>query len=380
MKILVGLSGGVDSAVAAYLLKEQGHEVECAFMRNWDSLTNNDILGNPTLDEAICTQEQDYNDALEVAKKLGLPLHRIDFITEYWDDVFQTFLKEYARGRTPNPDILCNKFIKFDAFFKFAHERNFDFVATGHYARVKHHADHSELLKAVDANKDQSYFLCQINQKALQKTLFPLGELEKPQVRAIALKLDLNVAKKKDSTGICFIGERKFREFLRNYLPAKSGQIIDIETGKIIGSHIGVLYYTLGQRKGLDISAFEGPWFVVGKDVKRNKLFVARNEDNPWLKSTACVVKDLNWFNPLSAKAFSCKAKFRYRQKDQDVSIECLDDGTIKVLYPQGISAITPGQEAVFYLDHVCLGGGVIDEIYTNNVSLTQSIAGVKHA
>ena len=380
MKILVGLSGGVDSAVAAYLLKEQGHEVECAFMRNWDSLTNNDILGNPTLDEAICTQEQDYNDALEVAKKLGLPLHRIDFITEYWDDVFQTFLKEYARGRTPNPDILCNKYIKFDAFFKFAQESGFEYVATGHYARVKHHSNHSEMWKAVDNNKDQSYFLCQVNQKALQKTFFPLGELEKPEVRAIALKLDLNVAKKKDSTGICFIGERKFREFLRNYLPAKSGQIIDIESGKVIGSHIGVLYYTLGQRKGLDISAFEGPWFVVGKDVQTNKLYVARNEDNPWLKSTSCVVKDLNWFNPLPADSFACKAKFRYRQKDQDVQIECREDGSICVHYPQGISAVTPGQEAVFYLDQVCLGGGVIDEIYTNGQSLSSAIAGVVHA
>ena len=380
MKILVGLSGGVDSAVAAYLLKEQGHEVECAFMRNWDSLTNNDILGNPTLDEAICTQEQDYNDAVEVAKKLDLPLHRIDFINEYWDDVFQTFLKEYARGRTPNPDILCNKYIKFDAFFKFAQERGFDYVATGHYARVKHHSDHSEMLKAVDANKDQSYFLCQVNQDALQRTFFPLGELEKPEVRAIALKLELNVAKKKDSTGICFIGERKFREFLRNYLPAKSGQIIDIESGKIIGSHIGVLYYTLGQRKGLDISAFEGPWFVVGKDVQTNKLYVARNEDNPWLKSTSCVVKDLNWFNPLPEKSFACKAKFRYRQKDQDVQLECLEDGTVLVHYPQGISAVTPGQEAVFYLDHICLGGGVIDEIYTDGRALSDAIAGVTHA
>ena len=380
MKILVGLSGGVDSAVAAYLLKEQGHEVECAFMRNWDSLTNNDILGNPTLDEAICTQEQDYNDAVEVAKKLGLPLHRIDFISEYWDDVFQTFLKEYQRGRTPNPDILCNKYIKFDAFFKFALERGFEFVATGHYARVKHYSDHSELLKAVDANKDQSYFLCQINQQALQKTCFPLGELEKPEVRAIALKLDLNVAKKKDSTGICFIGERKFRAFLRNYLPAKSGQIVDIESGKVIGSHMGVLYYTLGQRKGLDVHAFEGPWFVVGKDVQTNKLYVARNEDNPWLKSTACLIKDLNWFNPLPEKKFACKAKFRYRQKDQDVQIECHEDGTALVHYPQGISAVTPGQEAVFYLDQVCLGGGVIDEIYTKERSLNEAIAGVDHA
>lgn len=381
MKILVGLSGGVDSAVAAYLLKEQGYQVECAFMRNWDSLTNNDILGNPTLDEAICTQEQDYNDAVEVAKRLDLPLHRIDFIQEYWDDVFTTFLKEYASGRTPNPDILCNKYIKFDAFFKFADEHGFDKVATGHYARVVHYDDHSEMIKAKDSSKDQSYFLCQISQDALRRTLFPLGEIEKKEVREIALKLDLNVAKKKDSTGICFIGERNFRQFLRNYLPAKSGKIVDIDTKQVLGDHIGVLYYTLGQRKGLDISAHEGPWFVVGKDVYTNELFVANGEDHPWLKSDACRVNQLNWFNPIDlSKPLVCYAKFRYRQKDQDVVIQMINDQELWVSYPQGIPAVTPGQEAVFYLNDVCLGGGVIDEIYRDNKSLSSILAEVKNA
>jgi tRNA-uridine 2-sulfurtransferase len=381
MKILVGLSGGVDSAVAAYLLKQQGYHVECAFMRNWDSLTNNDILGNPTLDEAICTQEQDYNDAVEVARLLDLPLHRVDFIQEYWDDVFLTFLKEYKNGRTPNPDILCNKYIKFNAFFKFADEHGFDKVATGHYARVVHHDTYSEMVKAKDNSKDQSYFLCQISQDALKRTLFPLGEVEKKEVREIALKLNLNVAKKKDSTGICFIGERNFRQFLSNYLPAKKGKIIDIDSKLVLGEHLGVLYYTLGQRKGLDISAHVGPWFVVGKDVYKNELFVAKGEDHPWLKSDACTVNELNWFNPIDLSSpLQCSAKFRYRQKDQAVTIQLNDKNELLVKYPQGIAAVTPGQEAVFYLNEVCLGGGVIDEIYRENISLTSRLTEVKHA
>lgn len=374
MRILVGLSGGVDSAVAAYLLKEQGHTVVCAFMRNWDSMTNNDILGNPTLNDAVCSQEQDYADALAVATKLGLPLQRIDFIQEYWDDVFQVFLDEYAQGRTPNPDILCNKHIKFDAFFKYAIQQGFDYVATGHYAQVIHHENFSELLKAKDQSKDQSYFLCQISQESLRHTLFPLGQLEKHEVRAIAEKLDLVVAHKKDSTGICFIGERNFRQFLTNYLPAKAGNIIDLETHNVLGQHTGVLYYTLGQRKGLDINAHKGPWFVVGKDIHLNTLYVVKGEDNPWLINHSCTVNHLNLFNPLDlSKPLKCTAKFRYRQPDQDVSIS-LDTQGIHVSFPQGIKAIVPGQEAVFYLDDLCLGGGIIETVYQQGEELTQRI------
>lgn len=380
MKILVGLSGGVDSAVTAYLLKEQGHFVECAFMRNWDSLTNNDILGNPTLDEAICSQEQDYNDALEVANKLGLKLHRIDFIQEYWDDVFSTFLKEYEKGRTPNPDILCNKYIKFDAFFDFAYKHGFDAVATGHYARVVHHDAYSLLLKGKDNAKDQSYFLCQIAQSALHRTYFPLGDIEKPEVRRIALELGLNVAKKKDSTGICFIGERNFRQFLSNYLPAKNGKIINLETREVLGEHHGVLYYTLGQRKGLDINAHEGPWFVAGKDIYKNELYVVAGEDNPWLKSDACTVSSLNWFNPIDlSQPLACSAKFRYRQKDQSVTISLLPDGLLKVDYLQGIASVTPGQEAVFYQGDVCLGGGVIETLFQKDRPLDELIQQALH-
>lgn len=375
MKILLGLSGGVDSAVAAYLLKAQGHEVECAFMRNWDSLTNNDILGNPTLDAAICTQEEDYNDALNVANSLGLILHRVDFIKEYWDEVFTIFLDEYKKGRTPNPDILCNKHIKFDHFFDYAMTHGFDFVATGHYARVVHKADHSLMLKGLDLNKDQSYFLAQISQKALSKTLFPLGDLDKPEVRLIANELKLSVAKKKDSTGICFIGERDFKAFLANYLPAKNGPIIELETKKILGEHLGVLYYTLGQRKGLDISAHEGPWFVAGKDIQSNELYVVKGEDNPWLTSDSAIVKDLNWFNPIDlSDGLECSAKFRYRQKDQKVRIKSIGKDTLLVEYKHPISSVTPGQEAVFYLGDECLGGGVIDDVFVDQLGLQERL------
>ena len=375
MKILLGLSGGVDSAVAAYLLKAQGHEVECAFMRNWDSLTNNDILGNPTLDAAICTQEEDYNDALNVANSLGLILHRVDFIKEYWDEVFTIFLDEYKKGRTPNPDILCNKHIKFDHFFDYAMTHGFDFVATGHYARVVHKADHSLMLKGLDLNKDQSYFLAQISQKALSKTLFPLGDLDKPEVRLIANELKLSVAKKKDSTGICFIGERDFKAFLANYLPAKNGPIIELETKKILGEHLGVLYYTLGQRKGLDISAHEGPWFVAGKDIQSNELYVVKGEDNPWLTSDSAIVKDLNWFNPIDLNdGLECSAKFRYRQKDQKVRIKSIGKDTLLVEYKHPISSVTPGQEAVFYLGDECLGGGVIDDVFVDQLGLQERL------
>lgn len=375
MRILLGLSGGVDSAVAAYLLKQQGHEVVCAFMRNWDSLTNNDILGNPTLDDAVCTQEKDYADALAVATQLGLPLERIDFIQEYWEDVFQVFLKEYELGRTPNPDILCNKHIKFDAFYQYMEKNGFDALATGHYARVRHTKEGSYLLKAIDASKDQSYFLCQISQTALSKTLFPLGELPKSKVREIADELNIAVAHKKDSTGICFIGERNFRLFLSNYLPAKSGKIIDLETKRHLADHHGVLYYTLGQRKGLDISAHKGPWFVVDKDIHTNELYVVKGEDNPWLIYTSCTVNQLNWFNPIDLnQELAVNAKFRYRQADQAVRIQKINNDEIIVRFPQGIKAVVPGQEAVFYLEDVCLGGGIIDQIYQNDMNAHQRV------
>lgn len=253
-RVVLGLSGGVDSAVAAYLLKKQGYEVICVFMRNWDSSLNNDILGNPTNDDDVCPQEKDYQDAQAVATHLGLEIRRVDFIKEYWDQVFTYFLEEYAKGRTPNPDILCNKHIKFKAFLDYAKSIDADYIATGHYARVVHtEGEESVMLRGVDNNKDQTYFLCQLNQNQLNNSLFPIGELTKPEVRRIAEELDLPVAHKKDSTGICFIGERDFREFLKNYIPAKSGKMVDIVSKKVIGDHQGIMYYTIGQRKGLGI-------------------------------------------------------------------------------------------------------------------------------
>lgn len=344
-------------------------------MRNWDSVTNNDILGNPTLDQAVCTQEADFADALAVATKLGLPLHRVDFITEYWDEVFTTFLRDYEKGRTPNPDILCNKHIKFKHFFDYADRHGFDWVATGHYARVIHHHDHSELLKADDTNKDQTYFLAQVPPQALRRTLFPLGDIPKPQVRQIAAQLGLSVATKKDSTGICFIGERDFQAFLANYLPAKDGPIVDLETLKPLGTHHGILYYTLGQRKGLDINAFQGPWFVAGKDLQTNTLYVVKGENNPWLYGDSAIVTDLNWFNPIdyhTPKAVG--AKFRYRQPDQAVTLQDLDDHRVLVRFDRPISAVTPGQEAVFYDGKICLGGGTLDDVLVDGISLQERI------
>ena len=247
-KVLVGLSGGVDSAIAAYLLKKEGYDVTCAFMRNWDSMANDDFEGNPTINDAVCPQEADYKDAQDVANKLGLPLLRIDFIKEYWDEVFKTFLEEYKRGRTPNPDILCNRYIKFDSFMKFAKEQGFDTVATGHYSKLGVENGVHVLQKADDRNKDQSYFLTEIRREVLDHVLFPLGTIDKPTVRKLAEELELSIAKKKDSTGICFIGERNFRQFLSNYLPMKPGKIIDINTKKVVGQHQGVLYYTVKEK------------------------------------------------------------------------------------------------------------------------------------
>ncbi len=372
-KVLVGLSGGVDSAVAAYLLKEQGYDVTCAFMRNWDSLTNDDILGNPDLDNPVCSQEQDYSDAKSVADKLGLKLLRVDFIKEYWDEVFQRFLGDYKRGRTPNPDILCNQYIKFDSFMKFAHEHGFQTVATGHYAKtaVNEKGD-IVLMKADDRNKDQSYFLAQIKRSVLPDIMFPLGEIDKPQVRRIAEELSLSIAEKKDSTGICFIGERDFRQFLSNYLPMKSGPIINIADGRKAGIHKGVLYYTIGQRKGLDIGG-TGPYYVIGKNVETNDLYVTDQSHQDWLYSDSCIVTGFNHLQDFSTPV-SCHAKFRYRQEDNEVLIDQIDENTLKVSYSQPIRSVTPGQEAVFYLNDSVLGGGTIDQVFRNGEDLMRKI------
>lgn len=376
-KVLLGLSGGVDSAVAAVLLKEQGYDVTCAFMRNWDAFANNDILGNPTIQDDVCPQEQDYMDAKAVADQLGLPLLRVDFVKEYWDNVFTYFLDEYRKGRTPNPDILCNKYIKFDAFMTYAKQLGFDTLATGHYAQVEHGEHTSRLLRGADNNKDQTYFLCQVPQESLRHSLFPIGHMQKQEVREIAERLSLqSVAEKKDSTGICFIGERNFREFLKNYLPSQDGDIVDIETLQVVGRHGGVLYYTIGQRKGLGIGGNRGPWFVVGKDVQTNVLYVTNGSESDWLLSDSCIVSGVNWFSGVRpTKDMVCSAKFRYRQPDHDVIIRFIDDMTVFVRYPQLASAVTAGQEAVFYLKEECLGGGVIEDVFKDGIGLLHRIS-----
>ena len=360
-KVVVGMSGGVDSSVAAILLLKQGYEVEGLFMRNWDSTLNGDFLGNPDLNEDICPQEQDYNDAVKVCEKLGIPLHRIDFVKEYWDYVFSYFLDELKKGRTPNPDIMCNKYIKFDMFAKEAVKLGADFIATGHYARIKD----GKLYKGFDNNKDQTYFLSQVSKEQLKNVLFPVGDLQKEEVRKIARKYDLIIAEKKDSTGICFIGERNFKKFLENYLPNQTGDILNIETNEVVGKHSGLMYYTIGQRRGLNIGGTESRMFVVKKNLKKNILYVAMGDENKYLLSYSCVVSDVNLLDELPSK---CMAKFRYRQKDNVVITEKIDDKHILVKYPQGVKAVTPGQACVFYNGEQCLGGGIIESVDFKNL------------
>lgn len=363
-KVVVGMSGGVDSAVAAYLLKEQGYQVIGVFMQNWDPALNND-LADPYIDSDICQAQEDFNDAKIVAKQLGIELYKVDFIKEYWEQVFKYFLEQHQLGRTPNPDVFCNKYIKFDAFLKYAIKNfNCDYIAMGHYARIVHQPQ-IKLLKSYDENKDQTYFLEQVDKKMLVKTLFPLGDLTKQDVRKIASGLDLKVAHKKDSTGICFIGERNFRRFLTNYLQEQPGDFVDIKTKQKVAKHKGMMYYTIGQRSGLDIGGNakfgNQKWFVVSKNVESNIVYIAQGKDNKWLKSDQAIVENINYladdFNLIKT------AKFRYRSKEVIVNqIKKINDKTILIDYQMTI-AVTPGQACVFYHNQWCLGGGEISKV-----------------
>ena len=353
--VIVGMSGGVDSSVAALLLLQQGYRVEGLFMQNWEEE-----------DDDQCTAIQDYRDAAGVCQNLGIKLHAVNFAAEYWDRVFDHFLNEYQAGRTPNPDIMCNKEIKFRAFLDYAKKLGADYIATGHYARRNERDSTVQMLRGLDSNKDQTYFLYTLNQDQLAHTLFPVGELEKEEVRRIAGEAGFHNYGKKDSTGICFIGERKFSDFLANYLPAQPGDIIT-DSWKVIGRHNGLMFHTLGQRQGLGIGGHKGgsgePWYVVEKLINSNQLVVGQGHNHPLLFKSALSASQLHWCAGNSPGAsFCCSAKVRYRQTDVPCSVELNDQGEIaEVRFDEPVRAITPGQSVVFYRDQECLGGGIIE-------------------
>ena len=356
--IIVGMSGGVDSSVTALLLLEQGHHVTGLFMKNWDEDDGTDY----------CTAIDDLNDAQQVCDKLGIELKTVNFAAEYWEEVFEVFLSEFKVGRTPNPDILCNKHIKFKAFLNYAIEDlQADYIATGHYARVIEDKGEYFLLKGLDPNKEQSYFLYTLGQHALSRTLFPIGHLHKPEIRLLAEKAGFDNSRKKDSTGICFIGERKFKEFLQRYLPTQPGEMRTPE-GQFMGKHHGLMYYTLGQRQGLGIGGVknspEQAWYVLEKDLTHNVLIVGQGHDHPLMLHNTLIAGQLDWCSntPLD-QPLLCKAKTRYRQADQSCTAIPIEDDKCKVIFDQQQRAITPGQSLVLYNKDYCLGGGVIESV-----------------
>lgn len=359
-RVVVGMSGGVDSSVCAYLLKQQGYDVVGVFMKNWDD----------TNDSGVCTATEDYQDVAKVASQIGIPYYSVNFEKEYWDRVFTYFLDEYRNGRTPNPDVMCNKEVKFKAFLDYALEIDADYVAMGHYAQIGKDEDGTiHLLRGADDNKDQTYFLSQLSQKQLEKVMFPIGGMQKSEVRRIAAEAGLATAKKKDSTGICFIGERNFRQFLSEFLPAQPGKMVTLD-GEIKGDHYGLMNYTIGQRRGLGIGGdgqSNDPWFVVGKNLAKNELIVGQGYENEHLYATSLDATKLNFIAPIEEYGldFHCTAKFRYRQKDEGVTVHLDPDRShVTVEFDRPVRAITPGQEVVFYEGEECLGSGTIDHAY----------------
>ncbi|MCE8019534.1 tRNA 2-thiouridine(34) synthase MnmA [Halomonas sp. MCCC 1A11036] len=357
-KVIVGMSGGVDSSVSALLLLEQGYQVEGLFMKNWDEDDGTEY----------CTAKADLADAQAVCEKLGIKLHSANFAAEYWDNVFEHFLAEYKAGRTPNPDILCNREIKFKVFLEYAEMLGAEKIATGHYVRGGVRHGRPRLLKGIDANKDQSYFLHAVPEAAIARTLFPVGELEKPEVRAIAERHGLATARKKDSTGICFIGERRFRDFLQQYLPAQPG-VIETPEGEVIGEHMGLMYYTLGQRQGLGIGGLanhpEEPWYVAAKDLERNVLIAVQGKHHPLLYTDSLATEAMDWVTgePPAAEG-RYTAKTRYRQTEVPCTVRTREDGGVEVRFDEPQRAVTPGQSLVLYDGEICLGGGVIRDIW----------------
>ena len=366
IRVVVGMSGGVDSSVSALLLKEQGYDVVGVFMKNWDD----------TDDSGVCTATEDFEDVKQVADKIGIPYYSINFEKEYWNKVFEYFLSEYKRGRTPNPDIMCNKEIKFKSFLDFAMKLDADYIAMGHYAKTvtdKNGVVH--MMRPKDGNKDQTYFLSQVTQEQLKKAIFPLADLSKPQVRMIAEQAGLATAKKKDSTGICFIGERNFKNFLSEFLPAMGGNIVTAD-GRIVGKHSGLMYYTIGQRSGLGLGGNQSscaPWFVVGKNLQKNELIVEQGYDSDLLYASSLDASEVSFFTglPSNDTTIHCTAKFRYRQPDVAVTMNYNKaNNTVHVEFDELARAVTPGQAIVFYDGEECLGGAIIDKAYRGNHQL----------
>lgn len=358
-RVVVGMSGGVDSSVAALLLKEQGYDVIGIFMKNWD---DTDEFG-------VCTATEDYNDVITVCNQIGIPYYAVNFEKQYWEKVFTYFLDEYKAGRTPNPDVMCNKEIKFKAFLEHAVSLGADYLATGHYAQVEYRDGEYKMLRGLDDNKDQTYFLNQLGQDQLSKVMFPIGNIEKSKVRELAKEANLATAAKKDSTGICFIGERNFKEFLSGYLPAQPG-VMQTLSGEVKGKHDGLMYHTIGQRHGLGIGGSGDPWFVVGKDLEKNILYVEQGFHNELLFSDKITATNISWISETRPTELTCTAKFRYRQEDNEVKVNMIDKTTATITFKHPIRAITPGQAVVFYNGEECLGGGTIDDVFKNGEKL----------
>ncbi len=361
-RIVLGMSGGVDSSVCAYLLQKQGYEVIGLFMQNWDSYLNNDFLGNVNESKQTCNVQKDFNDAKLVADKLGIKIYRINFIEKYWNKVFKYLIAEYKKGRTPNPDVLCNKYIKFNEFIKYAAKKfKCNKIAMGHYANVKKVKNQYYLTKARDQNKDQTYFLCWLNQDQLSKTIFPIGNIPKDEVRKIAHEQGLINWDKKDSTGICFIGERKFKEFLNNYIPIKKGKVIDIVTNKTVGNHDGIMFYTIGQNKNLGLGGKTNKYFVCKKDFKNNIVYVVDSiSKDKYLSSIKCEVEKFNWINENPKSSDKVQIRFRHRQELVDGKYEIKNNKVI-LSYKSTLS-VAPGQFAVLYKKDICLGGGIVSK------------------